>query len=78
MFDPLMKATQDAYAARPFIVRVQDRYFSTAFRFHNEPDAVRYVAEQSARAVRERSHMSFRAELEGAGRRSVWDWQDII
>lgn len=44
--DPAIRASQEAYAARPFAVRWCDSHYSGTHRFHTLDDAHQYIQEQ--------------------------------
>jgi hypothetical protein len=73
-------ASQQAYLALPFKVRLETDSFGGAFRFATENEAVNYVAQQAAKYRRDRRHgrhSTWYAELCGNGRATSWDSSDI-
>jgi hypothetical protein len=72
-----IEQAQAAYAAKPFSVYVQTRFFAGGFRFDTESEAVGYVANQSALAIRKNEVCDFWAELESPRGLRTFDHQDI-
>jgi len=75
-----------AYWDRPFLVRFQDSYCSVSQCFETEREAVRYIADQSARVARGNhwdhrgrlTRWSMTAELSGPFGSRKWNLGDVL